>query len=141
MSAFGLDEVGSSGDVAVLEPVRYWSFGVDVLELPLDVDAVDAVDGGELVWGDGESFALSHAGFEGDVEHECPHVVVVWGVGLGVVFADGGCFGGVYGLCGLSWCEDFCFCWFVSGWGGCECRVVGMIFSRTAAASICLMRM
>lgn len=106
LSGFGWDEPEVAGDVAGLEPSGYGDVGFELLELPADLDAVDAVAGDEFAWGDGEAFGLAHAGGEGEVEHQGPHVVIVLIVVERVPFAWLGVVRGVDGGCGLAGLED-----------------------------------
>lgn len=98
--AFGLDEPVLAGEVPASQPVGYSCLGCDALELPAYLDAVHAVLGGQGLGGQGEAFALAHAGFEGEVEHEAPHFVVVVVVFEHVPFAFGWL---LRGLCGAAW--------------------------------------
>ena len=106
LSGFGWDEPEVAGDVAGLEPSGYGGVWFELLELPADLDAVDAVAGDEFAWGDCEAFGLAHAGGEGEVEHQGPHVVVILVVVERVPFAWLGVVCGVDGGCWLAGLED-----------------------------------
>lgn len=114
LSGFGWDEPEVAGDVAGLEPSGYGGVGFELLELPADLDAVDAVAGDEFAWGDGEAFGLAHACGEGEVEHQGPHVVVALVVVERVPFARLGVVRCVDGGCGLAGLEDDGVGWLVA---------------------------
>lgn len=92
--------------MAGAEPVGYFGVGLEALELPHDLDAVHAVDGGEFLGQDGEPFGLSHAGFEREIPHEAPHFAVVVGICQVAVFATLGVECGLRRPGRLSWFED-----------------------------------
>lgn len=108
-----------------LEPCRDGRVRFELLELPSDLDAVDAVAGDEFAWRDGEAFGLAHARGEGDVEHEGPHVVVLLAVVERFTVAGFGVVGGLDGCCGLAGLEDRRVRWFVAWRDGGERGVDG----------------
>lgn len=138
---FGWDEPEGAGDVAGLEPSGYGGVGFELLELPADLDAVDAVAGYEFAWGDGEAFGLAYAGSEGEVEHQGPHVVVALVVAERVSFAWLGVVRCVDGGGWLAGLEDDGVGGLVAWQYGGERGVMGMSLSRTAWVRICLVRM
>lgn len=108
-----------------VEPVGDYRVRREALQLPVDLDAVDATLGDQFFGGDREAFALTHTGFECEVEHEGPHGPVGVVVLQHVPFAVCGASCGLDGLLGLAGIEDPGFPRLVTGRHGGERGVGG----------------